>query len=877
MAFNGMRRFLGGTTQLQQGTDPEAPATSTAELSSPTSPASPGTTTKAAFFRKNSGPSSRSSSRDRSFGQSISDIPSSSVRQTPRRKGSSLSISSSPPMPQQQLPRPSLPSLATAISSSDLNQRAFPATSLHPSSPSTSKNISTFNIKDELLISLLASQAVVDSRDAEMLSSEDVDELKREHALLSSRVASLTKKVALETKLRDAALKLQNLDQSQGSKQTNDQLDAANRKVHAAQQELLKVSSQANEIQQKLLEHRAAVLSFTMRGLEKKVATMTGRQSSGIGGDTDDSESGLSGEMSPASTTATSLSLAPKKFDGAHFFAGHADALTPVLQSSYSIAAFKELEEKLKKSNEALQVSQKKQADLSRDLSMAELERTEIETKMSLDLQAAEDKIASLRDYLDESQEKAQRDLDEMEELRESNEKLASVEESVETLKKDLVRKEYDVEKLQEEKKALESEKENLKQSLESSKDVTNQEVTNAQESLRAICLANRITLPAGADVSSMLTALENHLKGVDDRFEQQVQQREQWDESRRELEKEIRTGLENRERLNRELEDARREREEARTNVRLLEAQVKDQLDQISELESRQAITVAVPTLPAPGLAGNELYDELVNILKPLWTILPSTEARAAKASSLRGPTPRSPKGLRSPDMSPSLSLSDLDVRSLKSLYELQGGYTSPGLTGEFHAQEFVNRIQALVTDDKALVERLIRFAHAHDLLKSNADRATKLAQESSLGLETYQKQVKTLEDRNAGLTAKQTALMDEVEDLQHAIEKAEAQLREMEERAAEQAETCKNLTEANNTLSAKTLSLAAEAADNPEKIKQMEARINELTKSLKEANDDLDAIRAAESMQRVALLDELNAMQQENSNLRNQLRARK
>jgi hypothetical protein len=35
------------------------------------------------------------------------------------------------------------------------------------------------NTKDELLMSLLASEAVVDSRDSEILSSEQVEELKK--------------------------------------------------------------------------------------------------------------------------------------------------------------------------------------------------------------------------------------------------------------------------------------------------------------------------------------------------------------------------------------------------------------------------------------------------------------------------------------------------------------------------------------------------------------------------------------------------------------------------------------------------------------------------------------------------------------------------
>lgn len=68
--------------------------------------------------------------------------------------------------------------------------------------------------------------------------------------------------------------------------------------------------------------------------------------------------------------------------------------------------------------------------------------------------------------------------------------------------------------------------------------------------------------------------------------------------------------------------------------------------------------------------------------------------------------------------------------------------------------------RVQALVADDRALIERLVRFAQAHDLLKKNAERAQKLAQESSNALETYQKQVNMLEERNLTMIAKQQAL---------------------------------------------------------------------------------------------------------------------
>ena len=55
---------------------------------------------------------------------------------------------------------------------------------------------------------------------------------------------------------------------------------------------------------------------------------------------------------------------------------------------------------------------------------------------------------------------------------------------------------------------------------------------------------------------------------------------------------------------------------------------------------------------------------------------------------------------------------------------------------------------VQALIVDDRALMEWLILFAQAHDLLKKNSERAQKLAQESNAALDMYQRQVRTLEE---------------------------------------------------------------------------------------------------------------------------------
>lgn len=118
----------------------------------------------------------------------------------------------------------------------------------------------------------------------------------------------------------------------------------------------------------------------------------------------------------------------------------------------------------------------------------------------------------------------------------------------------------------------------------------------------------------------------------------------------------------------------------------------------------------------------------------------------------------------------------------------------------------------------------------------------------------------------------------MNEIQDLQAVVDRAVAEKRDVEMHAADQAETCRQLTEANNTLSAKTLSLAQEAASAPEIVrKQLEGQLDECRKALREAQEDVEAMRTSEQTQRIALLDELNSMQTENANLRAQLRTLK
>ena len=141
--------------------------------------------------------------------------------------------------------------------------------------------------------------------------------------MLSSRVGALQRKLATEVKIRDAAqtlarLNASNSSPSQISRQSSNALETAERKVAAAQTELWRLQERAANIDRRLLEHRAGVLGAALAEAERTKAKEHGNSTL----DTDSSF------RSPLSSSS-SLAVTTPKFDGAHFFAGHEDAIVP--------------------------------------------------------------------------------------------------------------------------------------------------------------------------------------------------------------------------------------------------------------------------------------------------------------------------------------------------------------------------------------------------------------------------------------------------------------------------------------------------------------------------------------------------------------------
>ncbi|KAL1721714.1 Up-regulated during septation-domain-containing protein [Schizophyllum commune] len=800
------------------------------------------------------------------------------------------------------------------------------STPIPGSSRSEWKRSSTLvNLRDELLVSLLASEAAIDSRDFEILSSEEVEDLKKEELVLASRLVAANKKVALETKIRDAAISLSKVNSSHRkvSKQTEEQLGAANRRVETAQKELWRVSERANEVHRRLLEHRAGVLSLSVRSLEKKNAPPPPNN------DAAGHDSGYDTPMSPVSaSTSSARTHAAARFDGAHLFAGHADAVTPKRKSpSGGADEIEALEQKLKVATEALAAAGKKQAEMARELSIMRLEKETVE----FELQGAGDTIANLEEELPKVEEEIQglmreregwdeeraqwqaklqeataraQDADtrlqEMEGLladsegriRDADERLRDTQERLrdsEDQLRDRERRLQDAETSSRNQGESESaEAARLRQELQAERDRLNIGIDTARALIDGHGIKLGVSARGGESLERYLDALGIHLETIAAASASTERERQEWDETRRRLEEEVRSAYERRESLVREVEEARREREDARRDARDLEIKT-------PALSIPLPPLVELPPLPEGPVEYVGEAAHFAKVLQPLWAIMPSPEARAMQFSR-NGGSPRAFRAASSANGSPApvASLSELDVRSLKSLYDASPS-RSPNVNTsaqQFTVEAFAHRVQSLISDDRALIERLVRFAKAHELLKRNAERAQKLAQEGSSALETYQKQVIHLEDRNRDLNNRLAGMAQELGELQDAVDRITQEKAEIEMQAAEQAQTMDQLQETNNTLSAKTLSLAEEVVAAPEGVKRqlddakkqlasVQQQLAEVqrsyadSKAAEDDRDELERVRNGEQMQKALLLDELNDLQMANGQLREQIRA--
>ncbi|KAI4129150.1 MAG: hypothetical protein LQ338_002385 [Usnochroma carphineum] len=163
---------------------------------------------------------------------------------------------------------------------------------------SRSRSSGPLESHDPVSMHLLMETAMGESQHYDILSIEELEELKKELALLSSRIDATKRKLVLENKIRDAAQSFNRLDTpgsrdsvregfgrspkahrrsilgSRGSmsdmlNKDVDEFAASNRKCEELAQELWRLEKRMQDLQRRLLEHTAGVLQVTHTGFLK--------------------------------------------------------------------------------------------------------------------------------------------------------------------------------------------------------------------------------------------------------------------------------------------------------------------------------------------------------------------------------------------------------------------------------------------------------------------------------------------------------------------------------------------------------------------------------------------------------------------------------
>ncbi|OAA35683.1 involucrin repeat protein [Metarhizium rileyi] len=148
---------------------------------------------------------------------------------------------------------------------------------IQTSGPNSTPRSARVDLKDPIQVHLLTETALSDSRGYEILSQEEVDELKKQAALLTQRVESTRSNLAIQSKYRDATASMARLNASgrndeQRSREAERERIENERKCDELAEELLNLEKRLLIPHRKIVEHTAAILQLTHKASRKKAA-----------------------------------------------------------------------------------------------------------------------------------------------------------------------------------------------------------------------------------------------------------------------------------------------------------------------------------------------------------------------------------------------------------------------------------------------------------------------------------------------------------------------------------------------------------------------------------------------------------------------------
>lgn len=169
---------------------------------------------------------------------------------------------------------------------------------LNPDRPQSSPLV---DLKDPIQVHLLTETALSDSKAYEILSQEEVDDLKKQIKLLTQRVQQARSNLRIQTKYRDAAISMSKLyspgqdgarrrsllgrnSGGDSAREAEKERQTIERKCEELASELWNLEKRLIEPQRRLLEHTAGVLQLTHKSGKKTAPVGNGPALSGIPG-----------------------------------------------------------------------------------------------------------------------------------------------------------------------------------------------------------------------------------------------------------------------------------------------------------------------------------------------------------------------------------------------------------------------------------------------------------------------------------------------------------------------------------------------------------------------------------------------------------------
>ncbi|KAG0150326.1 hypothetical protein CROQUDRAFT_652520 [Cronartium quercuum f. sp. fusiforme G11] len=747
-----------------------------------------------------------------------------------------------------------------------------PASPRHP--------FSGADLKSKMMLQLLSSQAMIDASTFQILPFSRVEQLKKEQTKLETRLVSISNKIVLEQKIRDAT---QTMIES-GATEEEPKLTQSALRLEQLQLEHHTIHTQLVGIRTQLLQHLSAVLSLSLKKTEHALPSSKLPSFRPEHSPASTARRGSDAQRSPSPSLTDSSSA----FDGPHLFANSTyDGLSPSgYQPLLDPGPLRGYEKTIAKQTAELE---ELRADLVRIRARAEDRNSQRTSEAAQELAKLRTEAAGLAAELERSrvsldgetqdlvtraraaEDRARTAESRVHELEADVDRLRTAldtaEESKESVRSELVALQATIARLadqktdsekqrQEQQERLEAEKASLVETVERLRAEPVAPVSSAEwdalvngldrlgplaDGALAHVKASRPTTNSTTErvrwVGELVAGLEAHFTNLEgSRLDAKTKENSQTDEHARltsrvaELEAQLA-----------ELERAHEQAATALTSSGIAELERLKQEHVAAASASESALESLKSQLQAAQQATSASETELLRARTELSAAQKALEDAGAVEQTLRDLFRTLPPTRARLEVDGDLSTfrsvyegtsEPVKKSGLGGLFGLSKRAATPALDeADYSLDAFVERARATVESDRRLIERLVRHESEKEVYKANALRATKLAEESREALKTYQQQVKELEERLEYADTQSAAMLERFNDLMESEEKAHGLARRAEA--------------STGGLQAQIATLTAEAESLRKELNQVEDEAEEVRRRARAAEDEMGSLK--------------------------------